>query len=114
MEAGYEVPETGRFTDATATELLIGADGDDFPSSLPSSRHGAAGGPPSKRRLSRPRRRAVGDPALSNLTLAAMGEIDLEIAGPEVRALADDPARRGFALLARRPWARRAGDAVRS
>ena len=31
VEAGYEAPTTGRFSDASATELLVGTDGDDFP-----------------------------------------------------------------------------------
>jgi hypothetical protein len=42
--------------------------------------------------------RVLDDPALANLALAVMGQIDLDIAGPEVRALTTYPERRGFAL----------------
>ena len=98
-EAGYEAPEAGRFSDATATELFLGTDGDDFAA--------LAAELEAWRRRRSPEEaatelaaavRAVGDPALANLALAVMGEIDLDIAGPEVRALAAEPEHRGFAL----------------
>lgn len=99
MEAGYEVPETGRFTDATATELLIGTDGDDFPVLAAELEAWRRRRTPAQAAAELAEAvRTVGDPALANLALAAMGEIDLDIAGPEVRALAADPASRGFAL----------------
>lgn len=99
LEAGYEAPEAGRFSDATATELFLGTDGDDFAALAAeleawrrrrSPEEAAAGLAAAVR--------AVGDPALANLALAVMGEIDLDIAGPEVRALAAEPEHRGFAL----------------
>lgn len=99
LEAGYEVPEAGRFSDATATELFLGTDGDDFAA--------VAAELEAWRRRRSPEEaaaelaaavRAVGDPALANLALAVMGEIALDIAGPEVRALAAEPEHRGFAL----------------
>lgn len=99
IEAGYEAPETGRFTDATAIELFLGTGGGDFAA--------LAAELEAWRRRRTPTQaaaelaaavRALDDPALANLALAAMGEIDLDIAGPEVRALASLPERRGFAL----------------
>ena len=98
-EAGYEAPETGRFTDATATELLLGTDGDDFAvlaAELEAWRHRRT--PTQAAAELADAVRAVDDPALANLALAIMGEIDIDIAGPEVRALATDSAIRGFAL----------------
>lgn len=99
LEAGYEAPEAARFADATAAELFLGTDGDDFAA--------LAAELEAWRRRRSPEEaaaelaaavRAVGDPALANLALAVMGEIDLDIAGPEVRALAAEPEHRGFAL----------------
>ena len=98
-EAGYEAPATGRVTDATATELFLGTDGDGFAA--------LAAELEAWRRRRTPEQaaselaaavRAVDDPALANLALAVMGDIDLDIAGPEVRALTAHPERRGFAL----------------
>ncbi|MGI8807531.1 MAG: hypothetical protein ACR2KK_06765 [Acidimicrobiales bacterium] len=98
-EAGYEAPTTGRFTEATATELLLGTDPDNFAA--------LAAEIEAWRRRRSPEQaaaelagavRAVQDPALANVALAVMAEIDLRIAGPEVRKLAGDPATRGFAL----------------
>ena len=99
-DAGYEAPTAGRFTDATATELLLGADAEDF-ATLMGEIH-------AWRRRRSPEQaageladaaRALGhDPALCNIALAVMADIDLGIAGPEVRALAAEPATRGFAL----------------
>jgi hypothetical protein len=99
VDAGYEAPTAGRFTDASATELFLGTDFDDF--TVLSAEIQAW------RRRRSPEQaageladavRALPDPALRNLALAVMGDIDLEVAGPEVRSLASDPATRGFAL----------------
>ncbi len=98
-EAGYEAPESGRFTDATATELFLGTDGDDFAvlaAELEAWRRRRT--PTQQAAELADAVRALDDPALANLALAVMGEIDLDIAGPEVRALASLPVRRGFAM----------------
>lgn len=99
MEAGYEAPAAGRFTDATATELLLGTDADDFlvlTAELEAWRRRRT--PAEAAAELAAAVRALDDPALANLALAALGEIDLDIAGPEVRALTAHPGRRGFAL----------------
>ncbi len=98
-DAGYDAPSAGRFTDATAAELFLGTDFHDFPAlsveidawrRRRSPQEAAAGLAEAARVLP--------DPALRNLALAVLGEIDVEIAGPEARALAADPITRGFAL----------------
>lgn len=98
-EAGYEAPAAGRFSDATASELLLGTDLEDFPMFW--------GEVEAWRRRRDPAQAAaelaaavleVDDPALRNVALAVLGDMDLEIAGPEVRKLAIEPAARGFAL----------------
>ena len=99
IEAGYEAPATGRFTDATATELFLGTDVDDFAVLAAELEAWRRRRPPTQQAAELAAAvRALDDPALANLALAVMGEIDLDIAGPEVRALVTDPATRGFAL----------------
>lgn len=97
--AGYEAPTAGRFSDATATELFLGTDLDNFPMLL--------GEIEVWRRRRDPRRaaeevatavRELEDPALRNLALAVLADMDVAIAGPEVRRLAAEPATRGLAL----------------
>ncbi len=98
-EAGYAVPSAGRFSNATATELLLGTDLEEF---------GALWGEAEAWRRRRDPAQAVAelatavrelqDPALRNLALALMGDIGPDVAGAEVRALARDPSTRGFAL----------------
>ena len=98
-EAGYETPTAGRYSDSTAAELLLGTDTDDL---------AALWGELEVWRSRRPPEQAVSelaaavrelqDPALQNMALAIMGDIDLGIAEPEVRGLATDPSTRGFAL----------------
>lgn len=98
-EAGYDVPVAGRLANATATELLIGTDSDDFPSLW--------GEIEAWRRRRDPAQaaaelatavRELDDPVLRNLALAVMGELGADVAGPEVRSLAADPNIRGFAM----------------
>ncbi len=99
IEAGYEAPAAGRFTDATATELFLGTDGDDFAVLAAELEAWRRRRPPAQQAAELAAAvRALDDPALTNLALAVMGEIDVEIAGPEVRALATEPGSRGFAL----------------
>ena len=98
-EAGYDVPSAGRFSNATATQLLLGTDHDEF---------GALWGEVEAWRRRRDPTQAAAelatavrelqDPALRNLALALMGDLGPDVAGAEVRALATDPGTRGFAL----------------
>jgi len=98
-DAGYEVPVAGRFSNATATELLLGTDLEEF---------GALWGEAEAWRRRRDPAQAAAelatavreleDPALRNLALALMADIGTDVAGPEVRSLATDPNARGFAL----------------
>ena len=98
-EAGYDVPSAGRFSNATATELLLGTDLEEF---------GALWGEVEAWRRRRDPAQAAAelatavrelqDPALRNLALALMGDIGPDVAGAEVRTLATDPGTRGFAL----------------
>ena len=99
VDAGYEAPTAGRFTDASATELFLGTDFDDFPAlSAEIQAWLRRRSPEQAAGELADAVRALPDPALRNLALAVMDDIDLEIAGPHVRSLATDPAARGFAL----------------
>lgn len=98
LDAGYDAPTAGRFADATAVELLLGTDLEDFPALL--------GEIDAWRRRRDPAQAAaelaaavteLQDPALRNLALAVLGEMDTGITGPEVRRLATEPTTRGFA-----------------
>ncbi|MGH9113171.1 MAG: hypothetical protein ACRDZN_12890 [Acidimicrobiales bacterium] len=99
VAAGYDAPVAGRFAEATAAELLVGTDFDDFPAVL--------GEIEAWRRRRDPARaaaemasavRELQDPALRNLAFAVLGDMDTALTGPEVRRLADEPSTRGFAL----------------
>lgn len=99
VEAGYAAPTAGRFSEASATELLLATDLDNFPvlwGEIEAWRR--------RRDPADAARELAGavleldDPALRNLALAVLGDLDLEIAGAEVRKLATVPAARGFAL----------------
>ena len=99
VEAGYEAPAAGRFADATATDLFLGTDGDDFAVLAAELEAWRRRRPPAQQAAELAAAvRALDDPALTNLALAVMGQIDVDIAGPEVRALATEPGSRGFAL----------------
>jgi hypothetical protein len=96
---GYDAPTAGRFSDATAAELLAGTDLDDFAALW--------GEVEAWRRRREPAEaarqladavRVLGDPALRNLALAMMSDLDPDIAVPEVRRLASEPDARGLAL----------------
>lgn len=98
IDSGYDAPAAGRFAQATATELFLGTDLDDFPMLW--------GEIEAWRRRRAPARaaaelatavRELQDPALRNVALAVMGDMDPEVAGPEVRRLATEPETRGFA-----------------
>jgi hypothetical protein len=99
VDAGYDAPTSGRLSDATATELFLGTDVDDFPVLW--------GEVEAWRRRRDPTDaahqladavRQLDDPALRNLALAVMADLDPDIAVPEVRRLAIEPHTQGFAL----------------
>ncbi|MGC8463684.1 MAG: hypothetical protein ACP5P9_08465 [Acidimicrobiales bacterium] len=98
-DAGYDMPVAGRFADATAVELLLGTDKDDF--------QAAYGEIMAWRQRRRPEQaasemadavRELDDPALVNLALAVLAEIGVDVATPHVLELASDPRLRGFSL----------------
>lgn len=98
LDAGYVAPAAGRFAESSAAELFVGTDLDDFPTLW--------GELEAWRRRREPAQaaaelaaaaRELEDPALRNLALAVMGEMDPEVAGPEVRQLATEPDTRGVA-----------------
>lgn len=99
-DLGYETPSAGRFADYTATELLLNLDIDD-PFEF------VIGEMMAWQKKREPKQAAaelavavveLADPALQNMALSAMSAIGVDIAAPEVRKLADNPAVRGFAL----------------
>lgn len=97
--AGYEAPAAGHFADATATELLAGADGSDiatFCAELEAWRRRRA--PDEALRQLADAVVALEDPALCALALAAMADLDAQAAAPLVRRLATLPPLRGMTL----------------
>ncbi len=98
VASGYDVPTAGRFTQSTATELFLGTDLDDFPMVWAELEAWRRRREPAQAAAELATAvRELADPALRNMALAMMGDIDLEVAGPEVRRLAAEPATRGFA-----------------
>lgn len=98
VAAGVSAPVAGRFADASATELLLGTDLEDFLV--------MRGEIEAWRRRRDPAQAAaelaaavmeLEDP-LRSLALVLMEEIDLDVAGPEVRRLAAHQGTRGYAL----------------
>lgn len=97
-DSGYDVPTAGRFAQSTATELFLGTDLDDFPmlwGEIEAWRRGRA--PIQAAAELATAVRELQEPALRNVALAVMGDMDPEVAGPEVRRLATEPETRGFA-----------------
>ena len=114
-EAGYDVPSAGRFSNATATELLLGTGLEGF---------GALWGEVEAWRRRRDPAQAAAelatavrelqDPALRNLALALMGDIGPDVAGAEVSSPRDRPEHSWIRpVLAGRPRPRGTGGAVR-
>lgn len=99
MAQGYDVPSAGRFSDATGAELLSGTNLDDFAvlwAEIEAWRRRRQ--PADAARQLADAVRVLADPALRNLALAVMSDMDPEIAAPEVRKLAAEPDARGLAL----------------
>ncbi len=98
IDSGYDAPTAGRFAQATATELFLGSDLDDFPMLWGEIEAWRRGRPPAPAAAEIATAvRELQDPALRNVALAVMGDMDPEVAGPEVRRLATEPETRGFA-----------------
>jgi hypothetical protein len=98
-EAGYETPTAGRFADASALELLLGTDGEDFTAVYGEVMAWRAARQPEEAAAELADAvRNLDDPVLANLGLAIMAEIGVDVAEPYVRALASEPGLRGFAL----------------
>lgn len=99
IAAGYDAPAAGQFADASATDLLTGTDLSDFPTLWGEVEAWRRRREPSEavRELAEAAV-ALDDPALRQLALAVMADIDSAVAEPAVRKLAIEPAVRGFAL----------------
>jgi len=98
IDAGYDAPTAGRFARSTATELFLGTDLDDFPMLWGEIEAWRSGRKPAQAAAELAVAvRELQDPALRNVALAVMGDMDPEVAGPEVRRLATEPETRGFA-----------------
>ena len=96
VDAGYDAPSGSYLSGATATELLLGVPMDDF--TLLWGEMEAWRRQRTPAQAAHELARAVAeldDPALQNLALAALADIDPEIAGPEVRNLLAEPRRAG-------------------
>jgi hypothetical protein len=97
--AGYDTPTAGRFVQSSATELLLGTDGEDFAVVYGETvAWWAARQPEEAAAEIVDAVRKLDDPALQNLGLAILGEIGPDVATPYIRELASEPRTRGFAL----------------
>lgn len=99
VEAGYDAPVAGEFAAASATELLMGTDAGDFGvfwGEIEAWRRRRE--PAAAARELASAVRELEDPALRNLALAVLDDMDAEVAAPAVRSLVDDPASRGLAM----------------
>ena len=99
VAAGYQAPTAGRFSTATATELLAGTELEDFTDlwgEIEAWRRRLEPGEAARQLADAAR--GLDDPALANLALAVMGDLDPAVAGPEVRQLVTQPGTRGVAL----------------
>lgn len=98
LEAGFDVPTAGQFTQSTATELILGAALDDLPMLWGEAEAWRRGRTPAQAATDLATAvRELQDPALRNLALVVMGDMDLDVAAPEVRRLATEPETRGVA-----------------
>jgi hypothetical protein len=98
LAPGYGAPVAGRFADATAAELLLGTDDDVDTVFAELQAWRATRAPADAARELADAASELDDPALTNLALAALDTLDVDVAAPEVRRLADDRGVRGFAL----------------
>ena len=100
IAAGFDAPVAGRWADASAEELLAGADRDDLISFFAELDAWRRRRSPEQAlaELAAAVRHAT-DPSLQNIALTVMADIGPELAAPHVRELAGErPAVRGFAL----------------
>ena len=97
--AGYDTPAAGRFADVSATDLLLGTDGEEFSVVYGEAMAWRAARQPDEAAAGMADAvRELDDPALRNLGLAILAEIGPDVATPYVRELASEPGTRGFAL----------------
>jgi hypothetical protein len=97
--AGYDTPAAGRFADLSATELLLGTDGEEISVAYGETMAWRAARQPEEAAAEMSDAvRELDDPVLRNLGLAILAEIGSDIATPYVRELASEPETRGFAL----------------
>jgi hypothetical protein len=98
-DAGYHTPTAGRFAQSSATELLLGTDGEEFAVVYGETVAWRAARQPEEAAAEIVDAvRTLDDPALQNLGLAILGEIGPDVAVPYIRQLAAESRTRGFAL----------------
>lgn len=96
---GYEVPISGLLATATAAEMVAGIEAADDETMTAEVDAWLARRTPERAAAEMAAAVAeLADPALQYLALAVLTDLGDELAGPQVRQLAEDPASRGFAL----------------
>lgn len=98
VAAGYDAPVAGGLAGASATELLLQTDDDDFDSFQAEAAVWLDRRTPAEAVADLAvAAREIDDLALGSVALALMAQVDVALAAAEVRELADDPRLRGFA-----------------
>lgn len=96
---GYDTPAAGRLADVSATELLLGTDGEEISVAYGEAMAWRAAREPAEAAAEMSEAvRELDDPVLRNLGLAILAEIGPDVATPYVRGLASEAGTRGFAL----------------
>ncbi len=97
--AGYDTPTAGRLADVSATDLLLGTDGEEVSVAYGEAMAWRAARQPAEAAAEMSEAvRELDDPVLRNLGLAILAEIGPDVATPYVRGLASEAGTRGFAL----------------
>jgi hypothetical protein len=99
LPPGYDTPAAGRLADVSATELLLGTDGEEISVAYGEAMAWRAAREPAEAAAEMSEAvRELDDPVLRNLGLAILAEISPDIASPYVHGLASEAGTRGFAL----------------